>query len=67
MFRKIESFVGIILMLVGSILVFCGCLNHGLGVALFGLALYLPDEEICADTVYKLFKRKAAERSSDEK
>lgn len=61
MFRKIENLIGVILMLVASVSAFCGNLNCSLGLGLLGLALYLPDEEICADATYKLFKRKSAE------
>lgn len=67
-YRMIERFVGAWLVLIGATLCFSGNLNHGLGLALIGLIAYLTNEELCANAVYNLFKRKAEEwRSSDEK
>lgn len=66
--RRIERFVGVWLVLIGAGLCFSGNLNHGLGLALIGLVAYLTNEELCANAVYGLFKRKSEEwRSSDEK
>lgn len=66
--RRIERFVGAWLVLIGAVLCFSGNLNHGLGLALIGLMAYLTNEELCANAVYDLLKRKAEEwRSSDEK
>lgn len=67
-YRMIECIFGQLTVLIGAVLCFSGNLNHGLGLALIGLMAYLTNEELCANAVYNLFKRKAEEwRSSDEK
>lgn len=67
-YRMIECIFGQLIVLIGAVLCFSGNLNHGLGLALIGLMAYLTNEELCANAVYNLFKRKAEEwRSSDEK
>lgn len=48
--------------LFGAVLCFSGNLNHGLGLALIGLMAYLTNEELCANAVYDLLKRKIDER-----
>ena len=60
--RRIERFVGAVLVLIGATLCFSGNLNHGLGLALIGLMAYLTNEELCANAVYDLLKRKIDER-----
>ena len=65
-YRMIECIVGQLLVLIGAVLCFSGNLNHGLGLALIGLIAYLTNEELCANAVYDLLKRKAEERRSDD-
>ena len=60
--RRIERFVGAWLVLIGAALCFSGNLNCGIGLALIGLMMYLTDEELCANAVYDLLKRKINER-----
>lgn len=60
--RMIECIVGQLLVCVGAVLCFRGNLNHGLGLALIGLMAYLTNEELCANAVYDLLKRKIEER-----
>lgn len=60
--RMIECIVGQLLVFVGAVLCFSGNLNHGLGLALIGLMAYLTNEELCANAVYDLFKRKIDEQ-----
>lgn len=60
--RRIERFVGAVLVLIGAALCFGGNLNHGVGLALIGLTAYLTNEELCANAVYDLLKRKIDER-----
>lgn len=61
-YRMIERIVGQLLVLIGVALCFGGNLNHGMGLALIGLTAYLTNEELCADAVYDLLKRKIDER-----
>lgn len=60
--RRNERFIGAWLVLIGAALCFSGDLNHGLGLALIGLIAYLANEELCANAVYDLLKRKIDER-----
>lgn len=61
-YRMIECIFGQLTVFVGAVLCFSGNLNHGLGLALIGLMAYLTNEELCANAVYDLLKRKIEER-----
>ena len=61
-YRMIECIVGQTIVFIGAGFCFCGNLNHGVGLALIGLVAYLTNEELCANAVYDLLKRKIDER-----
>ena len=62
----IECIVGQLIVLIGAVLCFSDNLNHGLGLALIGLMAYLTNEELCANAVYDLLKRKIDEKRNGE-